>query len=255
MNSNVRQSIYPPIFLSLPLGLIPIVTIFSASYLSFSMSIPMSIVLFYVLSHLYYPVYEICLWYPFYWYLLSTDLPKTKKHTINGEKCETTAVTTETWPWCGTLCAKHSNRCMFNPFTPESDQVQISPVASQVILHHTVWRTWLFIAYSDWKILVPVLTTSLIHFSWKGWENVLFELGIERVNKENYRESGIKFTPGWNTEKHKKALNSTHHRQGFRAQLRLWRIVVSETPRDTFTISGSDFKFLGPQKLRSQWGM
>ena len=38
-------------------------------------------------------------------------------------------------------------------------------------------------AYSDWKmILVPVLTTSLIHFSWKGWENVLFELGIERVN-------------------------------------------------------------------------
>ena len=67
-------------------------------------------------------------------------------------------------------------------FTPKSDQVQISPVASPVILHHTVWRTWLFIAYSDWKmILVPVLTTSLIHFSWKGWENVLFELGIERV--------------------------------------------------------------------------
>ena len=30
-------------------------------------------------------------------------------------------------------------------------------------------------------VLVPVLTTSLIHFSWKGWENVLFELGIERV--------------------------------------------------------------------------
>ena len=69
-----------------------------------------------------------------------------------------------------------------NPFTPKSDQVQISPVASPVILHATVWRTWLFIAYSDWKmILVPVLTTSLIHFSWKGWENVLFELGIERL--------------------------------------------------------------------------
>ena len=30
-------------------------------------------------------------------------------------------------------------------------------------------------------ILVPVLTTSLIHFSLKGWENVLFELGTERV--------------------------------------------------------------------------
>ena len=30
-----------------------------------------------------------------------------------------------------------------------SDQLQISPAASPVILHHTVWRTWLFIAYSD----------------------------------------------------------------------------------------------------------
>ena len=76
----------------------------------------------------------------------------------------------------------HTVYITFNPSTPKSDQVQISPVASPVILHHTVLRTWLFIAYSDWKmILVPVLTTSLIHFSWKGWENVLFELAIERV--------------------------------------------------------------------------
>ena len=35
-----------------------------------------------------------------------------------------------------------------NPFTPESDQCQISPAASPEILHHTVRRTWLFIAYS-----------------------------------------------------------------------------------------------------------
>ena len=83
------------------------------------------------------------------------------------------AISEQSLPLCASL----------NPFTPKSDQVQISPVASPVILHHTVWRTWLFIAYSDWKmILVPVLTTSLIHFSWKGWENVLFELGSERVN-------------------------------------------------------------------------
>ena len=32
-------------------------------------------------------------------------------------------------------------------------------------------------------IIVPILTTSLIHFSLKGWENVLFELGSERVNQ------------------------------------------------------------------------
>ena len=36
-----------------------------------------------------------------------------------------------------------------HPFTPNSDQCQISPAASSEILHHTVWRTWLFIACSD----------------------------------------------------------------------------------------------------------
>ena len=41
------------------------------------------------------------------------------------------------------------NISLNNPFTPESDQCQISPAASPEILHHTVRRTWLFIAYSD----------------------------------------------------------------------------------------------------------
>ena len=50
----------------------------------------------------------------------------------------------------------HMNGPMFssiNPFTPESDQCQNSPAASQEIWHHTVWSTWLFIAYSDEKWL------------------------------------------------------------------------------------------------------
>ena len=35
-----------------------------------------------------------------------------------------------------------------------------------------------------WKmIILPILTTSFIHFSLKGWENVLFDLGSERVKK------------------------------------------------------------------------
>ena len=38
---------------------------------------------------------------------------------------------------------------MINPFTHKSDQLQISPTASPGILHHTVWRIWIFIAYSD----------------------------------------------------------------------------------------------------------
>ena len=36
-----------------------------------------------------------------------------------------------------------------NPLTPKSDQFQISPAASPEILHHKVWRNWLFITYSD----------------------------------------------------------------------------------------------------------
>ena len=40
-------------------------------------------------------------------------------------------------------------RFIFNPFTPKSDQFQLSPAASPDILHHTGGRTWLLIAYSD----------------------------------------------------------------------------------------------------------
>ena len=35
------------------------------------------------------------------------------------------------------------------PFTTKSDQFQITPATSPEILHYAVWRTWLFIAYSD----------------------------------------------------------------------------------------------------------
>ena len=71
---------------------------------------------------------------------------------------------------------------VINPFTPESDQCQISPVASPEILHHTVWRTWLFIACSDARWLYYQLSLpSVIQLSLQGWENAVFELGSERV--------------------------------------------------------------------------
>ena len=57
----------------------------------------------------------------------------------------------------------------FNPFTPESDQFQISPAASPEILHHTVWRTWLFIAYSDERWLYYQFSLPHLYiFSIKG---------------------------------------------------------------------------------------
>ena len=37
-------------------------------------------------------------------------------------------------------------------------------------------------------IMLPILTISFIHFSLKGWENVLFELGSESVNIEEFRK-------------------------------------------------------------------
>ena len=77
-------------------------------------------------------------------------------------------------------------RGSFNPFTPESDQCHISPTASREIWHHTVWRTWLFIAYSDEKWLCYKF---LLHHPYsrflKGWENTLFELRSERVKTEH----------------------------------------------------------------------
>ena len=71
---------------------------------------------------------------------------------------------------------------LINPFTPESDQFQISPAASPEILHHTVWRTWLFIAYSDERWLYYQFSLPHLYISlYEGWENALLELGSERV--------------------------------------------------------------------------
>ena len=51
-----------------------------------------------------------------------------------------------------------------NPFTPGSDQRQISSPASPET-PHTIRRTWFSITYSDEKWLWPqILATSLIHF-------------------------------------------------------------------------------------------
>ena len=75
--------------------------------------------------------------------------------------------------------------CHFQPFHSQDwSTSNFFPATSPETLHHTVWRTRLFIAYSDKRWLChQFLTTSLIHLSLKGWENVLFELGNERVER------------------------------------------------------------------------
>ena len=78
------------------------------------------------------------------------------------------------------------------PFTTKSDQYQISPAASPEILRHTVWRTWLSIAYLEAKLLYYQFSLpSLIKLSLQGWENLLFELESERVKTHGRRMVGL----------------------------------------------------------------
>ena len=60
----------------------------------------------------------------------------------------------------------------------ESDQFQIPPAASQEILHHTVWRIWLFIAYSGerwiyYQFSLPLLYIGILHFQRKRISDVV----------------------------------------------------------------------------------
>ena len=59
---------------------------------------------------------------------------------------------------------------------------------------HLIWRTWLLIAHSDrsMAIMLPILITSLIHFSSEAWENILFELGSESIDFLEGRKEGRK---------------------------------------------------------------
>ena len=83
---------------------------------------------------------------------------------------------------------------LYNPFTPKSDQLQISPAALPDTLHHTVWRTWLPQLTHMEETIVPILTTSPIHFSlgrlgectfwtweWRGWKvwEMYLSLGVK----------------------------------------------------------------------------
>ena len=67
-----------------------------------------------------------------------------------------------------------------NPFIPKSHQ--ISPAASPEITSHSM-KILALHSLLRWKMMkqLPILTTPLINFSLKGWENVLFELGNGRA--------------------------------------------------------------------------
>ena len=81
-------------------------------------------------------------------------------------------------------------RVSINPFTPKSDQSQISTAASPGILHCTVWRTWLFVSYKVDRWLCYQVSLHHLYISpLKGWENVLFELKSKRVKRSELQLS------------------------------------------------------------------
>ena len=91
------------------------------------------------------------------------------------------------WSWLPSRQHAATSTCTtladeFNPFTPESDQCQNSPAASQQIWHHTVWRIWLFIAYADERWLYYKFS---LHHAYncflKGWENTGAEVLLPQV--------------------------------------------------------------------------
>ena len=73
--------------------------------------------------------------------------------------------------WIGMWLVTESKWAIaFNPFTRKSDWFQVCLAASPEIQHHTVWRTWLFIAYSDERSVYFQFSPPHLYISFKvGW--------------------------------------------------------------------------------------
>ena len=73
------------------------------------------------------------------------------------------------------IAKRLSSGNILDPFTPESDQLEISPGASPEMLHHTVWRS--FHSLLGWTIIYYQFSVhhEYIILSLGGWKNVLFE--------------------------------------------------------------------------------
>ena len=98
--------------------------------------------------------------------------------------------------------------------------VLLSPAASPEISHHTAWRTWLFIAYSDERWLYYQFSLSHLYiFSLKGWENVLFECRSERFTTPtstcwwHLLLPWQHFNFNWNTNEAVQNVNTNHNCQ------------------------------------------
>ena len=118
------------------------------------------------------------------------------------------------------------------PLTPGGLSLLLQAISPGLLFHSQEWSTSNFscsltrnipshsmenlafhILLRSKMIILPTLTTSLIHFSLKGWENVLFELRSERgnlflhrpnytlrllsINSGNYTDRARKYIVEW----------------------------------------------------------
>ena len=97
------------------------------------------------------------------------------------------------------------------------------------ISHHTVWRTWLFITFSEERWLCCQFSLPHLYISYlKGWENVLLRLGVKGFNQmpnrsnadwlpwEQYDSSPIRQT--YRLQAHR--IPSSDHRESFPREIR-----------------------------------
>ena len=91
-----------------------------------------------------------------------------------------------TFRWSSLVPSEMKFFCRCSPsgiscFTPKSDQFQISPAASSEILHHTVWRTRLFIDYSDERWLRCQFSLHYLYiYLYKVGRMYFLNLGVKR---------------------------------------------------------------------------
>ena len=85
---------------------------------------------------------------------------------------------------CDKLCSIYES----HPFAPKSDQCQIPPTAAPEILHHTLWRTWLFIAYSNERLLYYQFSLPNLNI----WRMYFLNLGVKglRMKSEAFIHRG-----------------------------------------------------------------
>ena len=75
-----------------------------------------------------------------------------------------------------------------------SDQLHISPAASPETWHHTVWRTWLLIPYSDKIWLYSQFSIPHLYIAFRRLGECAFNwLGSERVNLHRSEPRSIIF--------------------------------------------------------------